>query len=64
MWFLIVTSHVKRLQLQAEGAIQALNCSGMILGTLPVRHDPLTPIHLCSLPEIQMHVYLLTLVAL
>lgn len=24
---------------QAEGAIMALNCSGMILGTLPVRHD-------------------------
>ncbi|AQK91002.1 Polyadenylate-binding protein-interacting protein 9 [Zea mays] len=27
----------------AEGAIMALNCSGMILGTLPVRHDLLPP---------------------
>ncbi|KAM0918094.1 hypothetical protein ACQ4PT_009064 [Festuca glaucescens] len=41
----------------AEGAILALNCSGMILGTLPVRQDPLNPIHLCSLPEIQLHEY-------
>ncbi|TVU22829.1 hypothetical protein EJB05_32549 [Eragrostis curvula] len=29
----------------AEGAIMALNCSGMILGTLPVRHDPFS--HFC-----------------
>jgi hypothetical protein len=31
---------------QAECAIMALNCSGMILGTLPVRHDPPSiPVH-------------------
>ncbi|KAG8052985.1 hypothetical protein GUJ93_ZPchr0001g29704 [Zizania palustris] len=31
----------------AECAIMALNCSGMVLGTLPVRHYPSPPVHLC-----------------
>jgi hypothetical protein len=46
MEILIVS--IELCESQAEGAILALNCSGMILGTLPVRHDPPSiSVHLC-----------------
>ncbi|MQM19649.1 hypothetical protein Taro_052658 [Colocasia esculenta] len=37
--------------LQAEGALNALNCSGMLLGTLPIRVSPSkTPVRPCVSP--------------